>query len=116
IGACAPDDAGGSNGGSGGSDGGDAAAEEANPDGTIHAAISYELGTNGYDPMSTSAALTVAVNWHTLDGLTELHPATRAAYAALATELPETEDTTVDATLRAGPALHDGSSATTDDV
>src|SRR5699024_4212593 len=53
IGACSPDDAGGSNGGSGGCDGGGAAAEEANPDGTIHAAISYAVGTKGYDPMST---------------------------------------------------------------
>src|SRR5690625_3455208 len=43
IGACAPDDAGGSNGGSGGSDGGGA--------------------------LGAPAALTVAVNWHTLEGL-----------------------------------------------
>ena len=53
-------------------DGGGAPAGEADPDGHINAAISYELGTNGYDPMSTSAALTVAVNWHTLEGLTGL--------------------------------------------
>src|SRR5690625_7740730 len=99
--ACAPVEAGGSNGGRGGSDGGGAAAEEANPDGTIHAAISYELGTNGYDPMSTSAALTVAVNCHNLEGLTELRQATREAYAALASELPETEDTTVEVPRRA---------------
>lgn len=116
IGACAPDGAGGSNGGSGGSDGGGAAAADANPDGTIHAAISYELGTNGYDPMTTSAALTVAVNWHTLEGLTELHPATREVYAALATELPETEDTTVEVTLREGAVFHDGSPVTAEDV
>src|SRR5699024_6887776 len=106
IGACAPDDAAGSNGGSAVDVVGCTAAKEANPDGTIHAAISYELRTNGYDPMSTSAALTVAVNWHTLEGLTELHPATREAYAALATQLPETEDTTVEVTLREGAVFH----------
>lgn len=118
IGACAPDDAGsgGGNGGSDGSDGGGAAAGDANPDGTIHAAISYELGTNGYDPMTTSAALTVAVNWHTLEGLTELHPATREVYPALAAELPETEETTIDITLREGAVFHDGSPVTAEDV
>ena len=62
----------------------------ANETGTITAAISYQLGTNGYDPLTTTAALTQAVNWHTLEGLTELHPATRKCYAALAPELPKT--------------------------
>ena len=38
----------------------------ANETGTITAAISYQLGTNGYDPLTTTAALTQAVNWHTL--------------------------------------------------
>ena len=50
--------------------------EVTHKDGVITAGISYELGTNGYDPMTTSSALTVAANWHTLEGLTELHPAT----------------------------------------
>ena len=40
--------------------------------GTITAAISYELGTNGFDPMTTSSALTVAANWHTREGLYEI--------------------------------------------
>src|SRR5690625_5979446 len=66
--------------------------------------------------MRTSAAPTVAVNWHTLEGLTELHPATREAYAALASELPETEDTTVEVTLREGAVFHDGSPVTAEDV
>ena len=48
---------------------------KANENGTILGAISYELGTNAYDPMTTTAALTVAVNWHTLEGLTEIDPA-----------------------------------------
>lgn len=39
-----------------------AGAPGADDAGTINASISYELGTNGYDPMTTSAALTVAAN------------------------------------------------------
>lgn len=31
---------------------------------TITAAISYELGTNGFDPMTTTSALTVAAGRH----------------------------------------------------
>ncbi|MGP9680533.1 ABC transporter substrate-binding protein [Brachybacterium sp. AOP3-A1-3] len=112
IGACAPQDAG----KDAGSDAGGAPADEADPDGHLSAAISYELGTNGYDPMSTSAALTVAVNWHTLEGLTELHPVTREVYAALGTEIPSAEGTSVDVTLRDGAVFHDGSPVTTDDV
>ena len=93
-----------------------ATAGAANAEGTITAGISYELGTNGYDPMSTSAALTVAANWHTMEGLTELHPATREAYAALAKELPETDGTSVDISLRDGAVFHDGTPVTADDV
>lgn len=114
IGACAPSDD--DSGGGGGSDGGGAPAGEANPDGHINAAISYELGTNGYDPMTTSAALTVAVNWHTLEGLTELHPVTREVYAALAAEVPSADGTSVDVALREGAVFHDGSPVTVDDV
>ena len=44
-----------------------------NSDGTITAGISYELGTNGYDPMTTTAALTVAANWHTLEAVSYTH-------------------------------------------
>ncbi|ATG52757.1 ABC transporter substrate-binding protein [Brachybacterium vulturis] len=114
IGACAPSDGGA---GSGGSDGGGSEpAGAADPDGHIAAAISYELGTNGYDPMTTTAALTIAVNWHTLEGLTELHPVTREAYAALATEVPSADGTSVDVTLRDGAVFHDGSPVTTEDV
>lgn len=98
-----------------GSQGGNAAA--ANKDGKITAGISYELGTNGYDPMSTSGALTVAANWHTLEGLTELDPASRECYAALGADLPKkVDDTTYEVTLRDGAKFHDGSDVTTDDV
>ncbi|NLE98757.1 MAG: ABC transporter substrate-binding protein [Propionibacterium sp.] len=83
----------------------------------ITAGISYELGTNGYDPMSTSGALTVAANWHTLEGLTELDPATREVYAALGTDLPtEVDETTYEVTLRDGAVFHNGDAVTTDDV
>ena len=47
---------GGSSGGSGSGSG------SVNPDGTITAGISYELGTSGYDPMTTTADLTVTAN------------------------------------------------------
>lgn len=91
-------------------------AGEANTDGTIRAGISYELGTNGFDPMTTTAALTVAANWHTMEGLTELHPATREVFAALADELPESDGTSVEVTLREGAVFHDGSPVTAEDV
>ena len=86
-------------------------------DGTIMGAISYELGTNAYDPMTTTAALTLAVNWHTLEGLTEVDPATRETYAALAAELPKTPTgTTAEVKLRAGAKFHNGDPVTADDV
>ena len=91
--------------------------EVTHKDGVITAGISYELGTNGYDPMTTSSALTVAANWHTLEGLTELHPATREVYAALAAEMPKKgDDTTYEATLRKDAKFTDGSAVTADDV
>lgn len=95
----------------------DTAAPTAGTDGAITAAISYELGTNGYDPMSTTAALTVAVNWHTLEGLTEIDPATRQTYAALGKDLPQQiDETTYEVALRDGAVFHDGTPVTADDV
>lgn len=98
------------------SDSGKAASADKN--GTINAGISYELGTNGYDPMTTTAALTVAVNWHTMEGLTEVMPTPdRKVYAALAKDLPKkVDDTTYEVTLRDGAKFHDGSDVTVDDV
>ena len=46
-------------------------AGEVNPDGIIEAGISYTL-SGGFDPMITTGAVTVAANWHTMEGLTEL--------------------------------------------
>ncbi|MEL4506124.1 ABC transporter substrate-binding protein [Luteococcus sp. H138] len=93
-------------------------AASAKADGTITAAISYELGSNGFDPMTTTAALTLAANWHTMEGLTEILPTgTREVYAALAKELPKkVDETTYEATLRDGAKFHDGSPVTVDDV
>lgn len=94
-----------------------APAANANADGVIKAGISYELGTNGYDPMTTTSALTLAANWHTLEGLTELHPATRECYAALGADLPKKiDDTTYEVALRDGAVFSDGTAVTTDDV
>lgn len=109
LGACAPDNVTSPGGSS-------SVAGEAKPDGTIKAAISYELGTNGYDPMTTTSALTIAANWHTMEGLTEIDPASQETYAALAKELPTANGTSVDVALRDGAVFHDGSAVTADDV
>ena len=96
---------------------GSAAGAPAGADGVITAGISYELGTNGYDPMKTTSALTVAANWHTMEGLTDLNPATREVYPALGAELPKkVDDTTYEVKLRDGAVFHDGSKVTADDV
>nr|WP_300339862.1 ABC transporter substrate-binding protein [Actinomyces sp.] len=106
-----------SSGASGAATEGQTSSAQANPDGVIKAGISYELGTNGYDPMTTTAALTVAANWHTMEGLTELHPATREVYAALGADLPtKVDDTTYEVALREGAVFTDGNPVTADDV
>ncbi len=89
----------------------------ASSDGVITAGISYELGTNGYDPMTTTAALTLAANWHTMEGLTEIHPATREVYPALAADMPTmVDDTTWEVALRDGAVFTDRTPVTADDV
>ena len=89
----------------------------ANKDGVITAGISYELGTNGYDPATTSSALTIAANWHTMEGLTDIHPATREVYAALAAEMPKKiDDTTYEVKLRKDAKFSNGSAVTAEDV
>jgi len=89
---------------------------EIDPDAIIEAGISYSL-SGGFDPMTTSGAVTVAANWHTLEGLTELDPVTREVHAALGAQLPEQVDaTTWQVTLREGAVFHDGTPVTTEDV
>lgn len=114
ISACAPDNPNKSGGSAEGGSGDKAGAE--NKDGSIKAAISYELGTNGYDPMTTTSALTIAANWHTLEGLTEMDPASGKTYAALAAELPKSEGTEIDVKLRKDAKFHNGDKVTVDDV
>ena len=94
------------------------AAEPRSPHPTIRAGISYELGTNGFDPMTTTSALTVAANWHTMEGLTEILPSgNRDVYAALGKDLPKkVDDLTYEVTLRDGAVFHNNSPVTTDDV
>lgn len=93
-----------------------AAAGSVDKNGTITAGMSYALGT-GFDPMTTTGALTMAANWHTLEGLVELDPVTRKAYAALGKALPKQVDsTTYTVSLRDGATFHDGSTVTVDDV
>ena len=48
----------------------------------ITAAISYELGTSGYDPMTATSALTIAANWHTMEGLYEISPTPERVHRA----------------------------------
>ncbi len=93
-----------------------ASPEDINPNGTIDAAISYELGTNGYDPMTTTSALTIAANWHTLEGLTEIDPASGEVYAALASVMPEGDSTNVKVDLRKGARFHNGQAVSAEDV
>lgn len=83
--------------------------------GVINAAIGYD-GDN-FDPVSTTSALALAANWHTLEGLTELDPVTREVSAALAAELPkQVSDTEWEATLRDGAKFSDGTDVTIEDV
>lgn len=95
---------------------GSAAQGEIDPDGVIEAGISYAL-SGGFDPMTTSGAVTVAANWHVFEGLTEIDPATRDVYAALGTDLPEqVDDTHYEVDIREGALFHDGTPVTVDDV
>jgi peptide/nickel transport system substrate-binding protein len=104
-------------GGDGGTDAGSGTAAGAvDEDAIIEAGISYTLGT-GFDPMITTGAVTVAANWHTMEGLTELDPVTREVYAALASGMPtQVDELTYEATLRDDAVFHDGSPVTTEDV
>ena len=83
---------------------------------SLEAGISYSLST-GFDPMTATGATPVAANLHIFEGLTELHPATRKPYLALAGADPEkVDETTYRVTLRDGATFHNGDPVTVDDV
>jgi peptide/nickel transport system substrate-binding protein len=95
---------------------GDATTGEVDQDAVIEAGISYTL-SGGFDPMTTTGAVTVAANWHVFEGLTEVDPATREVYAALGTELPrQVDETHYEVDLRPDALFHDGTPVTVDDV
>lgn len=85
-------------------------------DATIQAAIAYGL-SGAFDPLNASGAVTVAANWHVFESLVDLDPVTREPYAALAAEMPVSEDgLTYTITLRDGAVFHNGDPVTADDV
>lgn len=93
-----------------------APAGEVDPDAIIEAGISYSLG-GSFDPMLASGAVTLAANWHTMEGLVDLDPVTREPYAALAADFPTMiDDTTYEVDLREGAVFHNGDPVTTEDV
>ncbi len=86
------------------------------PDAAILAAIAYGL-SGTFDPLNASGAVTLAVNWHLFEGLVDLHPVTREPYAALAAEMPTSDDgLTYTIKLREGAVFHNGLPVTADDV
>ena len=89
---------------------------EINTEATIQAAIAYGL-SGTFDPLNASGAVTVAANWHVFEGLVDLGPATRVPYAALAAEMPTSEDgLSYTIKLREGAVFHNGAPVTADDV
>ena len=86
------------------------------PNGTIQAAIAYGL-SGTFDPLNASGAVTLAANWHLFEALVDLDPVTREPYAALAAELPSSDDgINYTIKLRDGAVFHDGSAVTAEDV
>lgn len=69
--------------------------------------------------MMTTAALTVAANWHTMEGLFEIMPTEdRTCYAALSkdSEPVKVDEITYEVTLRDGAKFHNGEDVTAEDV
>lgn len=88
----------------------------ANKDGSITAAIAYDVSTT-FDPSQASGAAPFAANLHIFEGLYGLDPATRKRYNALATGDPEVVDeTTYRVKLREGATFHDGKAVAAEDV
>lgn len=89
---------------------------EIDPDATIQVAIAYGL-SGTFDPLNASGAVTQAANWHVLEGLVDLDPASRKPYAALAAEMPKSDDgLSYTIKLREGAVFHNGAPVTAEDV
>ncbi len=88
---------------------------EATKGGEIRAASAYDL-SGSIDPATTSAAVTLAGNWHVMEGLVELDRVTGEPYAALAKELPKVDGNTFEVDLREGAKFSDGTDVKADDV
>lgn len=85
-------------------------------DATILAGIAYGL-SGTFDPLNASGAVTLAANWHLFEALVDLDPVTREPYAALAAEMPTSDDgLTYTIALREGAVFHNGAPVTADDV
>lgn len=89
--------------------------KEAKKGGEIRAASAYDL-SGSIDPATTSGAVTVAGNWHVMEGLVELDRVTGEPYAALAKELPKIEGTSFEVDLREGAKFSDGTDVKSEDV
>lgn len=84
--------------------------------GPIVAGVAYE--TTNYHPSTTSSALAMGTNWHVVEGLWELNPATGEVYKALAAQEDpvKVSDTEYEVTLRDDAKFSDGSAVTAEDV
>ncbi len=84
--------------------------------GPIVAGAAYE--TTNYHPSNTSSALAMGTNWHVVEGLWELDPATGKVFKALSStdEPTKVSDTEYEVKLRDGAKFSDGTAVTADDV
>ncbi|WP_176702738.1 ABC transporter substrate-binding protein [Actinomyces vulturis] len=83
----------------------------------ITAGISDDVDPGSFDPLTATGPLELSVNWHTMEGLTELHPGTRRCFATLASDMPvKIDETTYRVTLRNGAQFADGRVVSADDV
>lgn len=83
--------------------------------GKLSAAVAYETKT--YLPLNNSQALSIASNWHVIEGLYELDMTTYKPYAALAAGDPtKISDTEFEVKLRDGAKFSDGSAVSASDV
>lgn len=89
--------------------------KEASKGGEIRAASAYDL-SGSIDPATTSSAVTLAGNWHVMEGLVELDRVTGEPYAALAKELPKVDNNSFEVDLRDDAKFSDGTDVKSEDV